>query len=83
MPLASRMTPSRRGLSLWSLGSSPGVSSTATFVYVVFFGLSTAEIFASRSSGTSAMAVWPCWTFDGSGFSPVSHSNTVLFPDPA
>src|SRR5579883_3384959 len=40
-------------------------------------------IFASRSSGTSAIAVWPCCTFDGSGFSPVSHSNTVLLPVPA
>ena len=59
------------------------MSSTATFVYVVFFGLRTAAIFASRSSGTSAIAVWPCCTFDGSGFSPVSHSNTVLLPVPA
>src|SRR5689334_8219971 len=43
----------------------------------------TAAILARRSSGTSAIAVWPCCTFDGSGFSPVSHSNTVLLPDPA
>ena len=83
MPLASRMTPNRRALSFCSPIISPGVSSTATFVYVVFFGLRTAAIWASRSSGTSAIAVCPCCTFDGSGVSPVSHSNTVLLPVPA
>ena len=83
MPLASRMIPSRRALSFRSSTIKPGVSSTATLVYVVFLGLMTAAILASRSSGTSAIAVCPCCTFDGSGFSPVSHSNTVLFPVPA
>ena len=49
---------------------------------VPFFGLKWAPSLSSRSSGTSAMAIWPCCTLAASGAAPVSHWNTVLFPDP-
>ena len=32
--------------------------------------------------GTAAMALWPVWARAGSGRMPVSHSNSVLLPDP-
>ena len=49
---------------------------------VPFLGLKWTDILSSRSSGTSAMPTWPCWTLAGSGASPVSHWKTVLLPDP-
>ena len=41
-----------------------------------------AELFDPRGSGTAAMALCERWASAGSGFTPVSHSNNVLLPEP-
>src|SRR5262245_48358899 len=83
-PFASRRMPSRRGLSLRSSSMRPGVSRKAMAAYLVpFLGLKWAPSLSRRSSGTSAMAIWPCCTLAGSGAVSVSHWNTVLLPDAA
>src|SRR5262249_15418612 len=71
-----------RGLSRRSVASTPGVSRNSSVAGVVFFGLNCSDNQVSRASGILATPCWPCWLLAGSGFTPVSHSNTVLLPEP-
>src|SRR5882724_9566907 len=72
----------RRGLSRRSSANRPGVSRKSMAAGVVFFGLNFLESQSRRGSGILALPVWPTWILAGSGFAPVSHWKTLLFPEP-